>query len=612
MGYGTLKACLKDLERVGQLVRIAQEVDPYLEAAVIQRRVFEAGGPAVYFSNIKNTSFPAVCNLFGTIERLRFIFRDKLDEVQELAQARADPAGMLKHPAKLFRLARIGWHLLPKKVAGGPVLENRTTLSQLPQLVAWPKDGGAYITFPQVYTEDPACPGMMRSNLGMYRCQISGGCYALDQEIGLHYQIHRGIGAHHARAIERNEALHVNIFVGGPPAMTLAAAMPLPEGIPELVFAAAIAGCRMPMITQTPLPIHAEADFCITGYIDPNRTLPEGPFGDHLGYYSLAHPFPVMRVDKVYHRAGAIWPFTTVGRPPQEDAVFARFIHEITGPVIPAVIPGVRAVNAVEAAGVHPLLLAVGSERYTPYQERARPQELLTQAHALLGQGQLSLAKYLMIAAVEDAPSLNVHDVGAFLTHVLARVDWRRDLHFQTITTMDTLDYSGHALNQGSKVVIAAVGPAVRKLPEKLPENLTLPAGFYKPLVCLPGVLVVEGPAYQAKEDGDDDAMARFCADFDPGDSMNTFPLVVIVDHSEWTAGSLERFLWVTFTRSDPASDIYGIDSYSTKKHWGCKGALVIDARIKPHHAPVLEEDPKTIQRVEQMAVKGGPLHGII
>ena len=278
--------------------------------------------------------------------------------------------------------------------------------------------------------------------------------------------------------------------------------MPLPEGISELSFAGALARHRIPLIYQSaapgPLPIYAEADFCITGTVEPGRTLPEGPFGDHLGYYSLAHPFPVLRVEKVYHRTDPIWPFTVVGRPPQEDTIFGQLIHELTGPIIPTVIPGVRAVHAVDAAGVHPLLLAIGSERYTPYAEQHRPQELLTQANAILGQGQLSLAKYLLIVNGADDPNLDIHNIEQFFAHLLKRVDWRRDLHFQTCTTIDTLDYSGNQLNEGSKVVIAAAGPAHRALPTELPSDLNLPEGFRNPRICLPGILAIEGPSMVA------------------------------------------------------------------------------------------------------------------
>ena len=506
-------------------------------------------------------------------------------------------------------------YCLPRKVRSGPATEFETTIDKLPQLKSWPDDGGAYVTLPQVYTEDPHHPGLMRSNLGMYRIQLSGGQFKPNREIGLHYQIHRGIGAHHAAALELKKPLRVNVFVGGPPAMTLAAVMPLPENLSELAFAGALGGRRAAMISQeTRLPIHAEADFTICGYIEPGRQMPEGPFGDHLGYYSLAHDFPVMIVDRVYHRKNAIWPFTVVGRPPQEDSNFGKLIHEIVEPVIPGTLPGVHAVHAVEAAGVHPLLLAVGSERYAPYEGRQRPRELLTLANALLGQGQLSLAKYLLIVAREDNPDIDINHVRDFVRHLLERIDWRRDLHFQTCTTIDTLDYNGEGLNAGSKVVMAAAGPAVRTLPVAIDSRISVPEnlGFHKPRVFLPGILVVEGPAWKNEDGGRDKAIERFCEAFNRYDAINIFPLLVIVDNVDFVAKSLDNFLWTTFTRSNPACDIYGIESFIRDKHWGCVGSLVIDARAKPHHAPPLVEDPAVAKRVDALAARGGPLHGII
>ncbi|MEO6575622.1 MAG: UbiD family decarboxylase, partial [Polyangiaceae bacterium] len=464
MGYESLRECVDDLERTGQLIRISQEVDANLEAAEIHRRVFRAGGPAVFYERVRGCAFPMVSNLFGTMERARFIFRDSLGDVRSLVRAKVDPASLIKEGTRALGLPRAALHLLPSMVSRGPVLEHTTRVSALPALKSWPDDGGAFVTLPQVYSEDPDKPGVRGSNLGMYRVQLSGGDYARD-EVGLHYQLHRGIGVHHAAAIARGEPLKVNIFVGGPPAMNVAAVMPLPEGLPEIAFAGALNRRRIRMIPSAGgIAIHADADFCIRGEIIAGETRREGPFGDHLGYYAKAHDFPVLRVSSVTHRTGAIWPFTTVGRPPQEDSIFGELIHELTGPLIPTVLPGVRAVNAVDAAGVHPLLLAIGSERYVPYATTRRPMEVLTQANAILGQGQMSLAKYLFIAAHEDNPSLDILDVGAFLQHVLERLDPTCDLHFQTNTTMDTLDYSGTGLNQGSKVVIAGVGEKKREL----------------------------------------------------------------------------------------------------------------------------------------------------
>lgn len=609
MGYRNLRECVIDLERHGQVVRLGEEIDPHLEAAEIHRRVYQAGGPAILFERVKGCRFPMVSNLFGTLDRAKLLFRDTLGFVRRLVEYKIDPMSALRSPLKAMRAFPTAWAMQPKFVSRGPVIENSTTIRELPQLQCWPDDGGAFITLPAVYTEHPDSPGWQRSNLGMYRVQFSGGAYRPDEEIGLHYQIHRGIGVHHAAAVRRGEPLKANIHVGGPPAIALSAVMPLPEGLSELTFAGALSGRRVRLVRNSGgLPIIAEADFCITGTVDPQRTLPEGPFGDHLGYYSLTHEFPVLRVEKVYCRPGAIWPFTVVGRPPQEDTAFGELIHEITGPVIPSVLPGVNAVHAVDAAGVHPLLLAIGSERYVPYEERRRPRELMTQANAILGQGQLSLAKYLWIAAEQDDPGLDIHDVEKFFRHMLERVDWEQDLHFQTRTTIDTLDYSGHGMNAGSKVVIAATGPVRRTLPTTLPSELRLPSGFEDPRLCFPGVLAVRAPRWSGYESGVEQQLAKFCDAFDTVSAINAFPLVVLVDDAEFVSQSLRNWLWVTFTRSNPAADISGIVSFTHQKHWGCHGSLVIDARLKSHHAPPLIEDRTVTKRVDRLFSEGGPL----
>jgi 4-hydroxy-3-polyprenylbenzoate decarboxylase len=635
MAYRTLRECVDDLERHRQLVRIDVEVDARLEAAEIQRRVCAAGGPALLFTRVKGCRFPLVSNLFGTMERARFLFRDTLEHVRRLVELKLDPMAALRQPLRYGAAGRAALAMVPKFVGRAAVTANQTTISQLPQQVSWPADGGAFITLPQVYTEDVRAHGWRRSNLGMYRVQLSGGQYAPDREVGLHYQIHRSIGVHHAAAMAAGTPLRVNIFVGGPPAMMLAAVLPLPEGMTELSFAGALGGRRVRMLRRDAgLPIHADTDFCICGTVISGKLLPEGPFGDHLGYYSLQHDFPVLAVEHVYYRDGAIWPFTVVGRPPQEDTIFGQLIHELTGPVIPTVLPGVHGVHAVDAAGVHPLLLAIGSERYWPFTETQRPQELLTQANAILGQGQLSLAKFLLIANHADDPALDIHDVAAFLRHMLERADWTRDLHFQTETTIDTLDYAGSGLNAGSKLVIAAVGPKRFELARELFSDLRPPDGFTNPRVVLPGILAIEGPRCEAPQLRIADCGLRiespnpkseirnpksYSADIDHfcnaqgrHDPLGRFRWIVIVDDSQFVAESLRNFLWVTFTRTNPAADVHGIEPFVHNKHWGCHGPLVIDARLKPHHAPPLVEDPDVARRVDALAAPGGPLHGVI
>ncbi|HLP42576.1 MAG TPA: UbiD family decarboxylase, partial [Fibrobacteria bacterium] len=367
MSHASLAQAVADLESRGMLRRVTEEVDPRLVMAAVQRRVYRARGPALLFTRVKGSAFPCVSNLYGTTERARYLFRDTLEGVKAVLSLKKDPVAWLRDPWRFRRAPLLGLHALPRPVARPAVAARETTLERLPQIVSWPMDGGAYVTLPQVYTEDPGRPGLFGSNLGMYRIQLSGGEFRPGREVGLHYQIHRGIGVHHHASIRRGEKLKVSVFVGGPPAHALAAVMPLPEGMPEIAFAGMLAGRAFRYARRGGHLLSADADFCLVGTVDPARTLPEGPFGDHLGYYSLAHPFPVMEVEKVYHRQGAIWPFTVVGRPPQEDSHLAEIIHEFAGPVLPAVLPGIHAVHAVEAAGVHPLLLAIAGERYVPY-----------------------------------------------------------------------------------------------------------------------------------------------------------------------------------------------------------------------------------------------------
>ncbi len=609
MAYTSLEDCLDDLEKNGQLIRITEEVDPYLEMASIHLRVHEAGGPALLFEHVKGTKFRAASNIFGTIERSKFLFRDTFDLVKQIIELRNDPIKAIKHPFKNIQAGLAAWKSLPKKdPSSKPILFEEIHIADLPLIHHWSKDGGAFITLPQVYTEDMDAPGIMKSNLGMYRVQLNGNDYELNKEVGLHYQLHRGIGIHQTKANKKNQSLKVSCFIGGPPAHSLAAVMPLPEGVSEINFAGLIGGRRFNYFYQDGFCISADADFVITGEIFPDENKPEGPFGDHLGYYSLQHSFPVMKVHKVYAKKNAIWPFTVVGRPPQEDTSFGDLIHQLTGKAIPQEIPGLKEIHAVDAAGVHPLLLAIGSERYTPYAPTKHPAELLTIANHILGTGQLSLAKFLFITA-DDNRQLNTHHVSEFLQYVLERIDLTRDIHFYTNTTIDTLDYSGTGLNTGSKVVFAAYGEQKRELCKEVPQSLKELNGFLNAQLAMPGVI-----ALQTNQFSNYDASKKELSSLNEQlssviSNLSSVLMIVLCDDASFTAANIRNFVWVTFTRCNPSHDIHGIDEFITNKHWGCKGPLVIDARIKPHHAPPLELDPSVEKKVDRLFEKGGSLY---
>lgn len=614
MPYRSLRDAVNDLERHGMLLRIREEVDPNLEIAEIHRQVFERQGPAILFERVKGSPFQAVSNIYGTFKQTEFLFRHSLDRVKRVIELKKDPTSLLKNPLRYLGAPLTALSALPSRNwFGAPVRYGTTTIDRLPQIKSWQMDGGAFITMPQVYTEDPDTPGnVMQSNLGMYRIQLSGNAYVPNEEIGMHYQLHRGIGVHHTKYNKSERPFLCSIFVGGPPSHAFSAIMPLPEGLSELTFAGMLARRRfrysrtseglenMPAV-HGPRPSHflsADADFVITGEILKNVKKPEGPFGDHLGYYSLTHDFPVMRVHKVYHRKDPLWHFSVVGRPPMEDSSFGWLIHELVAPLTPGEFPGLKELHAVDAAGVHPLLLAIGHERYMPFRER-KPEEILTIANRILGTGQTSLAKFLIIAAADDDPNLDTHDMPHFFRHVLERVDWTRDLHFQTRTTIDTLDYSGSGWNEGSKVVIACRGERRRELATSLPANFSLPDGFDAPQFCLPGILAIRAPRFEVQQSGREQAenLCRWLERFD----LAGIPMVLLVDDSRFTAATLNNFLWVAFTRANPSHDLHGVGAFTEHKHWGCRGPLLIDARKKPHHAPELVVDPDVQKKAETL-----------
>jgi 4-hydroxy-3-polyprenylbenzoate decarboxylase len=612
MAYRSMEECLLDLEKNGQLIRIKEETDPHLHMAAIHLRVHEAGGPALLFENVKGSKFRAASNIFGTLQRSRFIFRDTLSLVQQLIELKSNPLQGLKHPIQNFNAGLAALKALPlKNPFSKPVLYNNINIQHIPLIQHWPMDGGAFVTLPQVYSEDADKPGIMNANLGMYRIQLSGNQYNLNKEIGLHYQLHRGIGVHQTNANKKGQPLKVSIFAGGPPSHTVSAVMPLPEGISEMTFAGVLGGRRFRYIYEDGYCISTDADFVITGEVYPGQNKPEGPFGDHLGYYSLQHDFPLMKVHKVYARQNAIWPFTVVGRPPQEDTSFGQLIHEITGAAVQQEIPGLKEVHAVDAAGVHPLLLAIGSERYTPYAPAKQPAEILTIANHILGTGQLSLAKFLFITA-DDSNKLRTHNIGEYLHFIMQRINLARDIHFYTNTSIDTLDYSGTGLNTGSKVVLAAYGDITREPGTEVPQTLKELACFFNPRLVMPGILVLQTGAFKNYETAQgemkmlDDQLKHH------NNLLQSFPFIIIADDAAFVSENMRNFLWVTFTRCNPSHDIYGMDAFVTYKHWGCNGPLVIDARIKPHHAPPVEKDKAVEKKIDRLFEKGGSLYGAI
>ncbi len=573
-----LREFLDLLRARGELAVVETPVDPNLEVAEIHRRVIAAGGPALLFTDVGDASFPVATNLFGTRARAELAFGHRPFELIERA-AQLPAELMPPSLGKLWGARSLGKELMKvgtKKQSNGPVKEIVTSdvdLGTLPVLTTWPEDGGPFFTLPMVYTEDPSAPGVGRSNLGIYRMQVHG-----PKTTGMHWQIGKGGGFHYAAAEARGEALPVTVFFGGPPALLLAAVAPLPENVPEILLASLIAGDKLPVCGGPgPHPLIAEAELALGGRVPPRLRRSEGPFGDHYGYYSLAHDFPVFEIDWMARRRDAILPATVVGKPRQEDFYIGDLLQELLSPLFPLVMPGVERLWSYGETGYHSLAAAVVKERYRL--------EAMSSAFRILGEGQLALTKFLLVT---DRP-VDLKDFPATLAHVLERADLERDLFVFADVAMDTLDYTGPKINSGSKGVLLGLGDPRRELPMEFRAE-GAPQGLRSPRVFCPGCLVVGGPSRQ-EEPGAAERFAQHPA-------LADWPLVVLTDEPERAAASAINFLWTTFTRFEPAADLVAGERMLVRNHVAFAPPVVIDARLKPGFPRELFCDPKTAERV--------------
>ncbi len=570
-----LRTFLAALRAEGELVEVEAEVDPYLELAEVHRRVIAANGPAILFKRVKGSTFPVVTNLFGTKKRVDLAFGTRAAEfVRRVAQL----PHVLMPPSfsKAWAQRDLAWQGLSlglNRSGSGPVTEVQSRpgdLTKIPMLTCWKKDGGAFVTLPLVYTEHPENHS---HNLGMYRIHRHG-----PNLTGIHWQIGKGGGFHHHLAEQRNEALPVNLLVGGAPGLICSAIAPLPENVPELLLASLLVGERLRTCDNPvgPLQLVADAEFAIVGKVPAHRRHPEGPFGDHYGYYSLEHDYPVIEVDAVCHRKDAIWPATVVGKPRQEDFYIGDFLQELLSPLFPLVMPSVRDLWSYGETGYHALSAAVVHERYS--------REALGSAFRILGEGQLSLTKFLILV---DKP-MDLRDFRGVFEHVLARFRPEQDLYVFANTSMDTLDYAAFEhgeVNKGSKGVMLGVGDPVRELPRAF--NGALPSGVRGVAVYCGGCLLVEAPAFADEPSAGDRLASGF-----PG-----WPLVVLVDDAKRAASSDARFLWTAFTRMEPAGDLHG-QQRIVRNHVTFTGTVVLDARMKPWYPEELFCDPDTAKLV--------------
>lgn len=586
--FPDLRSFLAHLRRDRDLVEISAPVDPVEEAAEIHRRVIAAGGPALLFTNIKGAAFPLATNLFGTARRAELAFGTRplafIKRVVHLAETMLPPT-----PAKLWGARDVGLELLKvgtRRLATGPVREVVTSdvrLDRLPVITCWPDDGGPFVTLPLVYTQHPEKPGHPptpgpggASNLGMYRMHVYDKATT-----GMHWQIGKGGGFHYGRAEARNEALPVTVFLGGPPALILSAIAPLPENVPELMLASLIAGERLPQVAGPnghPHPLIASAEFALMGQVAPRVRRPEGPFGDHYGYYSLQHDYPVFDVRQIAHRKDAIYPATVVGKPRQEDFFIGDLLQELLSPLFPLVMPAVEQLWSYGETGYHSLAAAVVKQRYK--------REAMASAFRILGEGQLSLTKFILLTDQH----VDLKDFRATLEHVLARTDSRTDLYVFSNLAMDTLDYSGPVVNEGSKGVWLGLGNPVRDLPRVFAPPTPPPSDVTGVRVFCGGCLVVGTRSFA----DDPQAPSRVAAH----PAFAGWPLVVVSDEPDRATRSDMNFLWTTFTRFEPAADIHSAAQRVMRNHIAYEPPVVIDARMKPWYPAEVTCRPSVASQV--------------
>lgn len=557
--HPSLRTFLDRLTRENEIITIKAEVDPYLELAEIHRRVIGEGGPALLFERVKGSRYPVVTNMFGTERRIDLAFGPKPEAFVRDAVRIAEsllppkPAELWQHRSLARDLLKLGTSNT-QRAPIKQVIDNPARLDQLPVLTTWQEDGGPFITLPLVYTENPLTG---KHNLGIYRMQIYDANSA-----GLHWQIQKGGGFHYHEAEKLNQSLPVTVFLGGPPALILAAIAPLPEDVPELILASLLAGQKLKMTSNPVNGAHrlaAEAEFALIGSAPPHERRPEGPFGDHYGYYSLRHDYPVFHCDAVVHRRDAIYPATVVGKPRQEDFFIGDYLQKLLSPLFPLVMPSVRDLWTYGETGFHSLCAAVVRERYG--------REALVSGFRILGEGQLSLTKFLLLT---DTPQ-DLRDFPRLLEHILERFRPETDLFIFSNVSMDTLDYTSGKVNEGSKAIMLGLGDPIRTLPREFKGEL--PSYISQVRVFCGGCLVVQGASFK-----DDEKLAMRVAK----DSVfSEWPLVVMHDNTD-PAKSVADFLWSTWTRFDPASDIYASETTVERHHLVYKAPIVIDARMKP------------------------------
>src|SRR5437762_1885658 len=449
MPFADLQEFVRFLELQGQLKRVRVEVDPELEVTEIIQRVVREQGPALLFERPKGSSVPLLMNLFGTMHRVRAALgRDPSEIGHDLVTAlhKINPPS-LKAIWESRALIKRALFTHPAKVRSAQCQEIVETpnLSQFPILKCWPGDAGRFITYGMVISHDPISKAR---NLGLYRLQVFG-----NDTTGMHWQSMKGGRVHYLNAEEQGKSLEVAVVIGADPILMMAAILPLPEDADEIAFAGFLRGRSIPMVhaKSVDMMVPANAEIVLEGVVPPGERRMEGPFGDHFGHYSEAAEFPVMHIRQVTRRSNPVYAATVVGKPPQEDKFLGIAAGEMIGPLIKLINPNIVDMCAYVGAGFHNLLVVALKERH--------PKEVLKTAMSLLGTGQLSLTKVMILVGPDCSPA----DFRRVLREVWHRFDPENHMWLLPFAPLDTLDFTSFTMHVGSKLVIDAAGEVLQK-----------------------------------------------------------------------------------------------------------------------------------------------------
>jgi len=574
MAFSDLQEFVRHLESTGQLKRIRVEVDPVLEAGEISQRVLREGGPALLFERPKGSSTPLVMNLFGTMQRVRTALGREPSEIgrELLTVAQKVNPPSLKALWEVRGTLRRALAMRPGNVRRGVVQEviEKPELTKLPVLKCWPGDAGRFITFGLGLTEHPRTK---KRNLGLYRLQVFD-----DTHTGMHWQSMKGGRGHYWEAEQQGEGLEVAVIIGADPILMMSAILPLPEDVDEIGFAGFLRGSSVPMVQSKTLSMRvpANAEFVLEGRVPSHERRVEGPFGDHFGHYSEAAEFPVFHVTNVTRRKSPLYAATIVGRPPQEDKYLGIAAGEMIGPLIKLINPNIVDMCAYVGAGFHNLLVVSLKERH--------PKEVLKTAMSLLGTGQLSLTKVMVLVG----PDRNPHDFRAVLREIWKRFDPEDHMMLLPFAPLDTLDFTSFKMHVGSKLVIDAAGEVLARTD---PPSGVDPTQFDRRIQSfklLDGGFLLVVPRESPRDVLQNLVRAPLGVRF------------VVAVSDDVDLNDDEQVQWGVFTRFDPVRDMFFSEQTFAGARPVYRGIVGIDATWKEGYPAPLEMDPAVIRRVDQ------------